>query len=705
MWGDDDNLFSSDVSNVFLSRRAYLHADANATLGATATATVPIAATDRYHVLARYEAGYRFSSPFKVTVAQNGATQFEKTFGLKTTPKIWQLQGSRAGQGNFTGTYGCGAGLVGECRWPWSSTENQVWEGVHDAVNLTVGAATITLTIVGVDGSVLPESHAGSTGDRWGMETALGELITERNIDAIMLFPNASDLTLRTTNDLTGGSDGLVLDSLVGTQESEVFVQLISQSTLPLTVGFPRSFNRSPLWFGRGTFFPLWGNSSNNINIANQKTGLLPTPPADGKGRVDSAGWIWNIHDGCDLADGGDETGTVVVGANITDSAPSLGSGWGSECVSASVLPGQTSEWIDVGRMIDTLDHSSWNLPAGNYSVRFGVRDDGAAGAGRKIVPVPGGAYSAQPMPGAAKVSYKPTYKTLLLDANIRATRRVRPIEADFYEMFTKLKAEPLPHGRVPTEVMLTGGTFSGDWAKSMYTEGRGVSDPEWVAKTTEFQKMVGLTLVPPSRNSTTAFGGTGFSGPADLQALVDAGANNLSMYANLGDEIGLSRPESHYPPATNQTLLNRMMEVWLKERGVTPAEAGCDPYIGCIYNKSILLVKTNAKSFYWSNRFSDAYGLVNGTMLGCTAKKFPLGQCTTFMNRTKTLQAFQKKTGQLQKLHTCANFPPSRGQQDLRYNMSRLISYLPLTNMWVNAYRVQPGQTSPTFTLPFTEE
>jgi hypothetical protein len=216
VWGDDDNLFSSDVSNVFLSRRAYLHADADATLGAVAEATVPIAATDRYHVLARYEAGYRFSSPFKVAVAQGGETKFEKTFGLRTSPKLWQLHGQRANEGNGTGTYGCGAGLVGECRWPWSSTENQVWEGVHDTVNLTAGVATIALTVVGVDGSALPEAHAGSTGDRWGIETASGELITERNVDAIMLFPNSSDLALRMT-DMTSGSDGVVLDALIGT--------------------------------------------------------------------------------------------------------------------------------------------------------------------------------------------------------------------------------------------------------------------------------------------------------------------------------------------------------------------------------------------------------------------------------------------------------------------------------------------------------
>ena len=84
VWGDDDNLFASDVSNVFLSRRAYLHADANATLGATASATVPVAAAGRYAVLARYEAGYRFSSPFRVRRAAAGQAVISLQLGRST---------------------------------------------------------------------------------------------------------------------------------------------------------------------------------------------------------------------------------------------------------------------------------------------------------------------------------------------------------------------------------------------------------------------------------------------------------------------------------------------------------------------------------------------------------------------------------------------------------------------------------------------
>jgi hypothetical protein len=48
--------------------------------------------------------------------AQRGAALWEKTCGGRTPPKVWEKQGLRAAQGNHTGAYGCGAGLVGECR-------------------------------------------------------------------------------------------------------------------------------------------------------------------------------------------------------------------------------------------------------------------------------------------------------------------------------------------------------------------------------------------------------------------------------------------------------------------------------------------------------------------------------------------------------------------------------------------------------------
>eukprot|EP01050_Picozoa_sp_SAG11_P009362 SAG11_NODE_873_length_6802_cov_2.257646_1_plen_430_part_00 len=247
-WADGGNLFASDVSNVFMSRRAYLHADANATFGAQATAVVPVGSTGLFTVMARYEAGYRFHSPFKVDVQQNGSTLFSKVFGLRTTPKVWGFQRMR----ETDWTQGCGPGLQPECRWVYSATENMVWEGTTAAytVNLTKGLATITLTVVGVSGSSDEEDslNGALAGDRWGVETTnTGDLITERNIDAIMLHPNQTDIAFRMNTTLFPSSDGdgLVFDSLLATQEGEVFARVTSKFDAPMALGFPRTLTEA----------------------------------------------------------------------------------------------------------------------------------------------------------------------------------------------------------------------------------------------------------------------------------------------------------------------------------------------------------------------------------------------------------------------------------------------------------------------------
>jgi hypothetical protein len=87
---------------------------------------------------------------------------------------------------------------------------------------------------------------------------------------------------------------------------------------------------------------------------------------------------------------------------------------------------------------------------------------------------------------------------------------------------------------------------------------------------------------------------------------------------------------------------------------------------------------------------YRNAFALMNASWNGNKA---------SYKNLTDTLKAFQTATGKLSGALTCANFPPSREVLDPRYNMSRLISYLPETYMWVDGYR------QGTFMLPHTED
>ena len=68
-WAHSPGYFAANQANAFMSRRAYLHADANVSSG-SASAFVRIAQAGTYNVLLRYEALYRFETPvnyFKYT--------------------------------------------------------------------------------------------------------------------------------------------------------------------------------------------------------------------------------------------------------------------------------------------------------------------------------------------------------------------------------------------------------------------------------------------------------------------------------------------------------------------------------------------------------------------------------------------------------------------------------------------------------------
>ena len=215
-----------------------------------------------------------------------------------------------------------------------------------------------------------------------------------------------------------------------------------------------------------------------------------------------------------------ENTGQTIFGANATDIPdPSLVWPGQTECVVVSVPPRATSDWVDIGRLLDTLDHSYLNLPGANYSIEFGLMAEDGSG----VQPIPNSRYDGQPDPRACNGDpsnrtlnkadescwLTPSFQTVLLDASIRASRRTRPITSEFYGIMEDLRSRPPPHGKPPTEVMITADTFPADWARPMYAEGQGFPDPKWQRDVKEFVQMYGLTRAgtPPSRNSTTAFG------------------------------------------------------------------------------------------------------------------------------------------------------------------------------------------------------
>ena len=210
-WGHCGNYFSSTVNNVFMSRRMFLHAPANASTSTVARATITVTEDGEYMVMARYEALYRFETGFKVTVEQDSKTLLSAVYGRRSNPKIWGQKGQGTATFNESGA-NCAGLLNPECVWQWGSVENMVWEGVNNTVNLKPGTATVTLTV-----------HRDSDADC--ARTMLGHCqYADRNIDAFMFMPNRTDIDHR-WNGPGGDANVLAFDGLFS-QAGEVFFKV-----------------------------------------------------------------------------------------------------------------------------------------------------------------------------------------------------------------------------------------------------------------------------------------------------------------------------------------------------------------------------------------------------------------------------------------------------------------------------------------------
>ena len=108
------------------------------------------------------------------------------------------------------------------------------------------------------------------------------------------------------------------------------------------------------------------------------------------------------------------------------------------------VAPGQSSAWIEVGSLLDTFMSSAWNLPRGIFTVEIAVPEAGA------FTPI-------------AEFAAHNTTLQLLFDASTRATRRVRPQHADFFEVLARLDRDTAKHPqrRLPTAVPVYASTFT----------------------------------------------------------------------------------------------------------------------------------------------------------------------------------------------------------------------------------------------------
>ncbi len=240
--------------------------------------------------------------------------------------------------------------------------------------------------------------------------------------------------------------------------------------------------------------------------------------------------------------------------------------------VAIEVAPGKSSDWIEVGGTMDTLNDGQWNFTGnGKYRAEFTVKE-------------PNGKLTA-----IAAFDGEGDLK-LAADADTRYSRRLRRQEEVLFDLLTEVKKEPL-RGRLPTETLIYAFTFS---------PGLGSKYDQSV---TEFRKMFAL-------QETSSKNGTYIDVRNVPTAKLEEYCKKLGARArqircvSLGDEISLPKP-----PAARATT---DMVKWLKSRSLKPSDVLPDGsnWDAIKYDPTDAAKAAKPGMYYWSRRYQHAYGI-----------------------------------------------------------------------------------------------
>jgi len=246
---------------------------------------------------------------------------------------------------------------------------------------------------------------------------------------------------------------------------------------------------------------------------------------------------------------------------------------------SVTVQPGKTSNWIEVGGTMDTLNDGQWFWTGnGQYRVEFGLREpDGS------IAPI---------------AEFKDEGDlTLAADGDTRYSRRLRRREEVLYDLLAELKeADPAPHGRAPQKTPIYAHTFTP------------LDEGKHRAAVEEFKHLFALSDTTPD-----AANGRGYidvrSVPTQklseyCQKLAEH-AENIAV-VSLGDEISLPSPRGKE--------LDGQFRDWLKSKGVKPADVipGASKWDAVSWDVSPEGKDSQPGIYYWSKRYQYDFGIRN---------------------------------------------------------------------------------------------
>ena len=310
--------------------------------------------------------------------------------------------------------------------------------------------------------------------------------------------------------------------------------------------------------------------------------------------------------------------------------------------VTIKAEPGQSTDWVEVGSVLDTLSDGQWNLTAAGkdkvlFDLEVGVRAaDGKIASIRKL----------EKLTGNPALTYT---------GAMRYRKQIRTGDEVLFDLIDYLKKQPSPPGSAPKRTLVYGHTFEPKAGNDAYTAGG-----------REFIRLMGATALVHNLDEAIAKDGGLTRGYIDVRGtptpkleeqckkLQAEGKADKIAVVSLGDEIGLARP-----PATDHAGFR----AWLKTKGVKPADidaAAGDDYEKLTYSPGADAAKTKPGLYYWSQLY---------------AYRFGIGQ---LRERSDILRKHLPNAG------IGANFSPHHGAM-----------YLGPTHQWISLFR-EDGMTMP---------
>lgn len=260
---------------------------------------------------------------------------------------------------------------------------------------------------------------------------------------------------------------------------------------------------------------------------------------------------------------------------------------WKPKTIEAA--PGQTTDWVEVGSLLDSLNDGQWTLQAKGDAPRKCALEVGVRAADGKIGPI----CRFDPLPETLELAY---------DADTRYSRRIRPSEDVLYDLVDYLKKHPV-RGAPPKRTIIYGETFAPR-----------PGDPAYTAARDEFIRMMGATaLVGKTPDDVRADGL--IAAAIDLRGLTpeklekecrkfkDEHKADRIASVSLGDEIGLESAAKDDHAG---------FRAWLQSLSLKPSDV--DPAAGDHWEK--VLYTPDAKSadrpglFYYSKRYGYRCGI-----------------------------------------------------------------------------------------------